>query len=79
MHVSATTKLPVSFVCPGMMNPNGESPEVVSLIAQVDEWLQMAQHVPDDLRLKVEGDGLLAYLIDETARRGRPPKMIIEE
>jgi hypothetical protein len=50
----------------------------VWMLAQLDDWLQMAPHVPEDLNLSIEGDGMLAYIIRETARTGRAPKITVE-
>ena len=49
------------------------------MLAQLDDWLKMAAAVPDDLRLAIEGEGLLAYILKETAARGRPPRITVEE
>lgn len=48
------------------------------MLSQLDDWLQMASGVPDDLQLAIEGEGLLAYILGETARRGRPPRITLE-
>jgi hypothetical protein len=43
------------------------------MLKQADEFCQMASVLPDDLKMVVKGDGMIAYLIDETAA-GRNPK-----
>lgn len=48
------------------------------MLAQTDEMVQFLATLPDDLKLSIEGDGLLAYLINETAKRGRPPRVVLE-
>ena len=47
----------------------------VWMVAQLDEMLQLASQVPSDFKLSFEGDGLLQYIITETARRGKTPRI----
>lgn len=49
------------------------------MIAQADEFIQMAPNLPDDLELSIEGDGMIAHIISETARRGKPPQITVEK
>lgn len=49
------------------------------MVKQLDEWLQMPRLLPDDFRLTMHGPGVLAYVIEETVRRGRVPPMHILE
>lgn len=47
----------------------------VWMIAQLDEFLQMAPQYPPDLNISFEGDGLLQYVVQETVSRGRIPRI----
>ena len=47
------------------------------MLKQADELLQMALSMPADLRLDWRGDGMIAYMVKQTAERGEPPKMTI--
>lgn len=44
------------------------------MVKQADEFYQMSQVLPDDLKLTIKGDGIVAYTIAEHAA-GRNPKM----
>lgn len=45
----------------------------VWMLAQLDDFLQMAPSIPDDLNWSLEGDGLLQYVVSETRRTRKPP------
>jgi hypothetical protein len=45
------------------------------MVAQLDELLQLAPNMPDDLNIAFEGDGLWQHVISETYRLGRPPSL----
>lgn len=47
------------------------------MVAQIDEFLEMAPHIPDDLRFGIEGDGVIAHIVNETRRLGRVPKIVM--
>lgn len=49
------------------------------MISQADDLMQMIPHLPDDLELGFEGDGLITHLVKETYRRGKPPRIIVEK
>lgn len=48
------------------------------MVAQMDDLIRLVPHIPDDLHLSFEGDGLIPYLVAETARRGKPPRVTLE-
>jgi hypothetical protein len=45
------------------------------MVAQLDEFFQLAPNFPDDLDLEFEGDGLLTHVLSETAALGEIPKI----
>ena len=45
------------------------------MVAQLDEFFQLAPGFPDDLDLEFEGDGLLTHVLYETAALGHVPKI----
>lgn len=47
------------------------------MVKQADEFCQMAQCLPDDMRLNVCGDGLIAYLISEHAAGRNPRRRVL--
>jgi hypothetical protein len=49
------------------------------MLAQLDEWLQWMPHIPDDFEIAVEGNGLIAHVINETARMKRVPRITLEK
>jgi hypothetical protein len=49
------------------------------MVAQMDDFLMMAPHIPDDLEFSIEGDGMLAYLVRETTKRGKVPPIKMME
>jgi hypothetical protein len=49
------------------------------MLSQADDLIQMAPQLPSDLQLSFEGDGLIPHLINETSKRGRPPRVIVEK
>ncbi len=48
------------------------------MAAQLDDFLQIAPLIPEDLKFSIEGDGLLAYIVSETTKRGRLPRITME-
>jgi hypothetical protein len=46
---------------------------------QIEEFLQMVRHLPDDLDIRWEGDGAMAYIIEETVRNKKVPRLSLLE
>lgn len=49
------------------------------MISQADDFLRMVPALPKDLELGFFGDGLIAHIVNETARRGRAPRLVVEK
>ena len=49
------------------------------MLAQLDELLQLAPKMPDDLKISFEGDGLWQHVILETHKRGVVPEIKVEK
>lgn len=49
------------------------------MVKQLDEWLQLPALLPDDFNLRMHGPGVLAYVLEQTAKRGKVPPMHILE
>ena len=50
----------------------------VAMIAQLDELLQLAGTLPEDLCVSFEGDGLWQHVLRLTHERGECPRIVIE-
>lgn len=49
------------------------------MIKQADEVLQMAEFLPEGLKLRINGRGMMAYIFEQTAKQSRPPRMTVLE
>jgi hypothetical protein len=49
------------------------------MLSQADDFIQMAAILPEDLQLSIEGDGMISHLVNETARLGHPPTILVEK
>lgn len=49
------------------------------MASQLDEFLMMAPFIPPDMNVSFEGDGLLQYVVQETAKRGDVPRITMEK
>lgn len=47
------------------------------MLKQLDEFMEMCQYLPKELEAEFRGDGLIQTVVNETARRGKPPKISI--
>lgn len=48
------------------------------MIGQLDDFLRMVPHIPDDLELAIEGDGMIAFMLSECFRTNEAPKVVLE-
>ena len=44
---------------------------------QADQLLQMLPSIPDDLQMQFRGDNMITYIVEYTAKHGRPPNITI--